>query len=132
MSTDNLDFHEEGLAYLDKPIINAESTAIHPAKPAKDKMENEKPDCSQHKKDLFGETDMKKVAEAIGDLHYETLKELMYHLSEKFWADSKNDKKGGRHRLSTVLGCASSSTKATAEYMEDLLEISKPFMQSSK
>lgn len=44
-------------------------------------------DCSQHPKSLFGETDMKKVAEAIGDLHYKKLYALLKYLEVKLFID---------------------------------------------
>lgn len=66
----------------------------------------ETPDCSTHRKDLNGLTDMKAVAESIGNLHYETLAELLLRLKEKLQDDSTKDKEGGRELLAKKLWLA--------------------------
>lgn len=92
----------------------------------------EKPDCSGHKKDLFGETDMKVVAEAIGDLHYETLSELLGHLGAKIFSDGLKDESEGRKWLGYELQKSGRSIGAAKFHLSKAWIISKPFMQSSK
>lgn len=84
--------------------------------------------CAEHKKDLFGESDMKKIAEAIGDLHYETLAYLMDYLANKFARDAINDAKAGRYQLATSLNCASQNIHEAFGNIESAWHYSKPFM----
>ena len=86
------------------------------------------PDCANHKKDLFGETDMKKVAEAIGDLHYETLVDLAEQLKSKLLRDSWADRMAGRKKLGDALEAASKQIAIARVYLFDALVISKQFM----
>jgi hypothetical protein len=88
--------------------------------------------CSEHKRDLFGQTDMKVVAEAIGDLNYETLAELLYHLSDKLNSDSNTDYEGGRYKISQELNEASHKMHFVARRIELVWQISKPFMDTNK
>lgn len=85
-------------------------------------------DCSNHKKDLFGQSDMKKVAEAIGDLHYEALSKLLFELQTKFHNDSMNDLKGEKFKVSHHLRRMSHCTFEASLEAESLWQISKPFM----
>lgn len=85
--------------------------------------------CSNHKKDLFGETDMKKVAEAIGDSHYKLLSLLLYHLREKLWKDGVKDAAEGRVKLGEHLMQASTRIAQARIYIEGAWKISKPFME---
>lgn len=84
--------------------------------------------CETHKQDLFGEPDMKKVAEAIGDLHYKTLAELLGRLAVKILQDCYRDKLGGRTQLSYALDDAAENIKDAALHIEQAWIISKPFM----
>lgn len=84
--------------------------------------------CSEHKKDLFGETDMKKVAEAIGDLHYETLAELLRNLSIKLYKDGLKDRENNKEKLGYALSNASNDVAASASHITRAYKISKPFM----
>jgi hypothetical protein len=88
--------------------------------------------CSNHKKDLYGESDMKKVAEAIGDLHYETLAQLLKALSQKLKQDSRKDWKSGRVRLANLLKEASVDIKNSYTQIVSAYQISKPFMEDKK
>jgi len=85
--------------------------------------------CSKHKKDLFGETDMKKVAEAIGDLHYQALGELLWKLACKLKRDAFKDKIGGREKLHDFLWVAGDHIECAAFGIQDAWQISKPFMK---
>lgn len=89
-------------------------------------------DCSQHKKNLFGEADMKVVAEAIGDLHYETLSDLLYHLSSKLYEDGKKDFQAGRTQVSHYLFLAQMRVHAAHHSIHEAWEISKPFMNDKQ
>lgn len=88
--------------------------------------------CENHKKDLFGETDMKKVAEAVGDLHYETLAELFKHLVKKFKDDAFVDRLGDRNKIATHLWNASNHTANLEWAIRNAWQISKPFMKEEK
>lgn len=92
------------------------------------KHDNTKPNYSKHKKELFGQSDMKVVAEAIGDLHYETLSALFFELSEKIDSDGRKDFINGRIKLSEKLFNAKLHLHWTGIYFQDAWEISKPFM----
>lgn len=54
--------------------------------------------CSQHKKEVAGISDMKVLAEMQGDLHYETMAQLFKELGDKLASDGLKDKYS--HRLS--------------------------------
>jgi hypothetical protein len=85
-------------------------------------------DCSQHKKEVAGISDMKVLAEMIGDLHYETLSHLLHHLSKKINTDAVKDYKEGRTKLSLCLDKAQRKLFESSLTMKDAFEISKPFM----
>ena len=86
-------------------------------------------DCSQHKKELFGETDMEKIADAIGDLHYECIPLLLYHLSKKIHADAEIDYKGDRKKLASALQYLGMALFESSLRAQIVLKISKPFMK---
>lgn len=65
--------------------------------------EETKPNCSKHKKDILGVTDMKDLAEMIGDLHYETLSEFLDKLSDKLYLDGAKDSAANRIKLGDML-----------------------------
>ena len=85
--------------------------------------------CSNHPKELYGESDMAKVAEAISNLHYETLAKLLYELKEKIYYDSVKDRKAGRTNLAHILGNAVTHFHYAAFEIETAWQISKPFMK---
>lgn len=86
-------------------------------------------DCSKHKKDLFGETDMKVVAEAIGDLHYESLCELFKQLSLKIYKDANRDANDSKINLSIELMNAAFYVDYAFRNLYKARQISKPFME---
>lgn len=86
-------------------------------------------DCSRHKKEVAGITDMKLLAEMIGDLHYETLADLFKHLATKISLDSKKDKGEGKIDLSECLWQLSVFMAGARGWAEDAWKISKPFME---
>lgn len=89
-----------------------------------------KPDCSQHKRDIAGITDMKHLAEMIGDLHYETLSTLLNNLQQKLQSDAEKDFKAGRVKLSAELRNAGLKIDGAWWHIYNAWEISEPFMKS--
>lgn len=87
-----------------------------------------KDDCSGHKKDLFGERDMKKVAEVIGDLHYEAMAELYNHLAEKHLNDHLKNKKDHPDEAAALIWMHHAVNKASCG-AERAWKISKPYMK---
>jgi hypothetical protein len=92
-------------------------------------VQEEKGDCSKHKKEVAGISDMKVLAESIGDLHYETLAEFLLELSGKFLVDSGKDWAHDRLKLSKQLSKAHALLHQAYFNIHDAWEISKPFMQ---
>lgn len=86
-------------------------------------------DCSKHKKDLFGEADMKKAARVIADMHYESLCELLLHLSQSLLEDSQKDGYDGKAQLSKSLDYAGDFIYDAHISLIDAWKISKPFME---
>lgn len=87
-------------------------------------------DCSNHKKDVAGISDMKVLAEMIGDLHYETLASMMKNLYDKLWKDGQKDIKEGRTEIGNQLLDASFCADEVRFHIEQAWQISKPFMKS--
>jgi len=85
--------------------------------------------CSNHRKDLFGRSDMKVVAEAIGDLHYEAMVELFDNLTLKFRKDGIKDIDGERVDIGDILLQSSGITFRLAKKIRVAWKISKPFMR---
>lgn len=88
-----------------------------------------KPTCANHRKDVFGVSDMEELANAIGDLHYETLTILMSKLSNKIKYDAEKDDNGGRKQLASTLYRASEQLKYVSEFIGDAWVISKKYME---
>ena len=86
-------------------------------------------DCKKHKKEVAGISDMKILAEMIGDLHYETLAELLAKLNQRIWEDSLKDRKEGRIKLAKELYRAASSLADAYNHIYDAWQISKPYMK---
>lgn len=74
---------------------------------------------------------MKELAERIGDLHYETLAELLTHLTDKLEDDCILDKRAGRADLATVLYEASKYIRFARFKISQAWYISKPFMNDN-
>ncbi len=85
--------------------------------------------CSKHKKDVAGVSDMKVLAEMIGDLHYESLLQFLRDLSIKLELDGFKDQQAGRTNLGNHLMYASENITVAADFMDAAWQISKPFMQ---
>lgn len=85
--------------------------------------------CSKHKKEVAGISDMKALAEMIGDLHYESLSNLLYHLSDKIYRDGQKDFNAGRTNISHFLFEAQKDTHRAHQHIEQAWKISKPFME---
>lgn len=86
-------------------------------------------DCSQHKKEVAGISDMKVLAEMIGDLHYDSLFGLLENLYLKLESDANKDEGAGRSKLSSCLKNAASYLYLVSEEIREANEISKPFMK---
>lgn len=91
--------------------------------------EESKPDCSRHKKQVAGITDMKALAEMIGDLHYETMANLFNALAEKLFYDFHKDEAEGRIKLAACGRWLYYSIHKASAGAERAWQISKPFMQ---
>ncbi len=88
--------------------------------------------CSKHQKEILGVTDMKELAEMIGDLHYETLSELLYQISKKIKIDGIKDTEAGREKLGQSLYIASRFLISARDQIEQSWQISKPFMEGKQ
>jgi len=86
-------------------------------------------DCSQHKKDIAGISDMKVLAEMIADLHYETLARLLNQLTLEINEDGTNDYNSGRMTLGGLLIECGENLSSAANCMEAAWQISKRFMK---
>lgn len=89
----------------------------------------DKPNCDKHLKDVNGISDMDHLAILVGDLHYESLHQLLFSLSNKLFKDSKKDLRGGRGKLALALLSASHNIDDAAGDIEFAWKISQPFMQ---
>lgn len=88
--------------------------------------------CSNHPKSVAGESDMKALAEQIGDLNYETLTELLYYLSKKIDDDSEKDYKDGKEKNAAALQELGLSLFESSLRAENVWQICKPFMNNNK
>jgi len=86
-------------------------------------------DCSKHKKDVAGITDMKVLAEMVGDLHYEALTDFMICLARKIDDDADVDFDAGRRKISAELYRVAFSIYDAKSAIQKAWEISKPFMK---
>lgn len=88
-------------------------------------------DCSNHKKEVAGITDMKVLAEMIGDLHYETLTEFIKQLALKMKIDSIQDEDNGRVKLGGSLYMCHYELINAWRWMDLSWKVSKPFMNNN-
>jgi len=89
-------------------------------------------DCSKHKKEVAGITDMKELAEMIGGLHYESLQNLLGYLSNNLYMDGLKDRGRKREKLGYALSDASDDLHKAAIHIQEAWQISKPFMTKNK
>lgn len=87
--------------------------------------------CSSHPKSVAGESDMKVLAQQIGDLNYETLCTLLWHLSNKIHKDGQKDFNEGRTKLSHLLFMAQMDIYKACKQIQQAWYISKPFMNNT-
>jgi hypothetical protein len=85
--------------------------------------------CSQHKKEVAGISDMKELAEMIGDLHYESLAQFIGELANKISLDAHKDEGSGKEMLSEQLYTVAGYLAKASIHSEFAWQISKPFMQ---
>ena len=90
-------------------------------------MEN---NCSRHKSHIEHYPNHKELAEAIGDLRYDSLIELFAELAKKFEKDADADNRRGRTRLSDKLGEIHFGFIKQTAAMEGAWEICKPYMET--
>lgn len=83
--------------------------------------------CSQHKKDLFGETDMKKVAEAIRYMHHQTRAILIDEISRQISLEGLDDQIL-KPKLANELFMVAGYLSKAADHSKFVWQISKPFM----
>jgi hypothetical protein len=88
--------------------------------------------CSKHKKEVAGVSDMKILAEMIGNLHYESLAGFLNELAAKLKIDAEKDYDGSRTRLADQLYYASNSIANAYYSIQEAWKISKPFMENEK
>lgn len=86
-------------------------------------------DCSNHKKEVAGISDMKDLANRIGDLHYENLTELLRELSKKLKKDGRKDMGNGKIQLGNQLKETAIHLTRASHNMNNAWQISKPFME---
>ena len=84
---------------------------------------------TKHKKKVGQYSNMDKLAEDIGNLHYETLELLMSKLSKKLNADAWIDGMRGRKQLSDALFDASKQTSEASSSIGKAFKISEPYMR---
>lgn len=85
--------------------------------------------CENHKKEVAGITDMKLLAEMIGDLHYEAMGELFVHLAEKYQTDRFRNIEIGHDNEATCLLWMHYAAAKLSTGAERAWKISKPFMK---
>ncbi len=86
-------------------------------------------DCSKHKKEVAGITDMKLLAEMVGDLNYGSLQHFLGHLAIKLNNDGLKDRGDGRNQLGYALNAASDDIQRASIQILQAWRISKPFMK---
>lgn len=86
-------------------------------------------DCSKHKKEVAGMSDMKELTGMVGDLHYETLAKFLSELSNKIYDDGIKDFNAGRTKLSSRLYVATSLIGHASHHILKACKISEPFMK---
>lgn len=85
--------------------------------------------CENHKKEVAGISDMKELAELIGDLHYETLSELLNALALKINTDGTRDFNSGRKLLGEILVDCSDRLSEAGDCIIAAWQVCKPFMK---
>jgi hypothetical protein len=84
--------------------------------------------CANHKKEVAGISDMKVLAEMIGDLHYESLSLLFIELRDKLLSDAANDRLNKRFQVSNYLSATATNIHFAAAQIESAWHVSKPYM----
>jgi len=85
--------------------------------------------CSNHRKDVLGQNDMKHLAEDVGNLHYESLFQFLYHLSKKIEEDSIKDYQAERKKLASLLQYLGMSIYESSLRAEKVWKLVKPHME---
>lgn len=74
---------------------------------------------------------LESLAEAMGDLRYDTLSELLYQLKCKLNKDSDADEGRGRPKLAKCLSEAAWSLGQASIELDKAWEICRPFMEDT-
>lgn len=85
-------------------------------------------DCSKHKVPEYL-SNLKQVANDIGDMPYDKVAEFLEYLEKKIHMDSVKDGEGGRRRLSLLLSRASYQITILRIQFEKIWELCKPYMK---
>ncbi len=88
--------------------------------------------CSKHKKEVAGISDMKVLAEMIGDLHYGELYTLLFYLYKKLDADAERDNIDGKEKTADALQYLGMSIFESSLRAEKLWNIVKPYMEDTQ
>lgn len=91
-----------------------------------------KPNCNKHKRNIDGYDDIVKLANDVGDLHYESLKDFLYILTFKLKTDASNDKAAGRKELAKNLDKAGDYVFSAYRAMDRVWDICKPYMKNDE
>jgi hypothetical protein len=86
----------------------------------------------EHQTLLPGFQSLQEAAEAICNLRYDALAELIGHMQDKLWADATADYDRDRKKLATALTQAGNLAGNFSLAVEDAWKICKPYMDQSK
>jgi len=84
--------------------------------------------ATTHPTSLAGFQSLQEAAEAICNLRYDSLEELLRHIQNKLYWDSESDYQRGREKLSNALEDASELVAPVILAIAAAWQISKPFM----
>lgn len=86
----------------------------------------------KHLTTLPYKTDLKELAEDIGNLQYDSLAEFLQYLSDKLKRDCVADLKRKRPQLSIYLFLCSTYLNRASEIIKNTWRICKPYMNEDK
>lgn len=81
----------------------------------------------RHLVDVEGKS-VKHLADLVGDLRYDALRDFLFHLGVKLEQDAAADKARGRKKLAAELAMAAVETKWASDSIQNAWAISQPFM----
>lgn len=83
--------------------------------------------CAKHATEIEGFTN-DQLAEALGNLRYDALEDILWLLARKLIMDAVADEARGRQQLASMLTEAGATVEAVSEQMSDIWELCKPHM----